>query len=185
MTQKTTPGLAAARAGVPLAGDAVSALIIFPLVIYGMKVLLKPQLWTTQLWLVLIVIPFVHLLVSHPDSVISFLTYQGENGAGSTNLGSIMLAAGVCLSLIAQTAEQIDYLRFIPPKTPVNNATWWRAMIIAGPGWVVFGALKQIIGLLLAIYLIASVLDGATVADQPTASTCRCTTRTATRPTPS
>ena len=29
----------------------------------------------------------------------------------------MMLAAGVCLSLIAQIAEQIDYLRFMPPRT--------------------------------------------------------------------
>ena len=50
-------------------GYAVSTLIIFPLVIYGMKVLSKLQLWTTPLWLVLMVIPFVYLLVSHPESV--------------------------------------------------------------------------------------------------------------------
>lgn len=154
--------------GVPLwAGYAVSTLIIFPLVIYGMKVLSKLQLWTTPLWLILMVIPFVYLLVSHPDSVTSFFAYRGENGEGATNLGSIMLAAGVCLSLIAQIAEQIDYLRFMPPKTPENNAKWWRAMIIAGPGWVIFGALKQIIGLFLAVYLIANLADGATVANQP------------------
>src|SRR5213078_1104528 len=92
-------------------GYAASTLIIFPLVIYGMKVLSKLQLWTTPLWLILMVIPFVYLLVSHPESVTSFFAYGGENGQGATNLGSIMLAAGVCLSLIAQIAEQIDYLR--------------------------------------------------------------------------
>ncbi len=86
---------------------------------------------------------------------------------GETNLGSIFLAAGVCLSLIAQIAEQIDYLRFMPPKTPENNARWWRAMILAGPGWVIFGALKQIIGLFLAVYIIANITDGAEVANQP------------------
>ena len=54
--------------GVPLwLGYAVSTIIIFPLVIYGMKVLSKLQLWTTPLWLVLMVIPFVYLLVSHPE----------------------------------------------------------------------------------------------------------------------
>ncbi|GAB2595581.1 purine-cytosine permease family protein [Microlunatus antarcticus] len=154
--------------GVPLwAGYAVSTLIIFPLVIYGMKVLSKLQLWTTPLWLVLMVIPFVYLLVSHPDSVSSFFAYQGEDGAGTPNLGSVMLAAGVCLSLIAQIAEQIDYIRFMPPRTPENSAKWWRAVILAGPGWVIFGAIKQVIGLFLAVYIIANVADGATVANQP------------------
>src|SRR3978361_489014 len=67
--------------GVPLwAGYAVSTLIIFPLVIYGMKVLSKLQLWTTPLWLVLMVLPFAYLLISHPDSVATFFAYQGEDG---------------------------------------------------------------------------------------------------------
>jgi purine-cytosine permease-like protein len=154
--------------GIPLwVGYALSTLIIFPLVIYGMSLLSKLQLWTTPLWLVLMVLPFVYLLVSHPDSVSSFFAYQGENGAGGTNLGSIFLAAGVCLSLIAQIAEQIDYLRFMPPRTPENSRRWWASMILAGPGWVVFGAIKQIIGLFLAVYIISNVADGAAVANQP------------------
>ncbi len=42
--------------GIPLwIGYAVSTVIIFPLVIYGMKVLSKLQLWTTPLWLILMV----------------------------------------------------------------------------------------------------------------------------------
>ncbi|WP_305783183.1 purine-cytosine permease family protein [Symbioplanes lichenis] len=148
-------------------GYAVSTLVIFPLVIYGMKVLSTLQVWTTPLWLVLMVLPFAYLLISHPDSIDSFFAYQGENGEGGTNLGSIMLAAGVCLSLIAQIAEQIDYLRFMPPRTPANARKWWTAVILAGPGWVFFGAIKQVIGLFLAVYIIASVTDGAAVANQP------------------
>ncbi len=154
--------------GVPLwAGYAVSTLIIFPLVIYGMKVLSTLQLWTTPLWLVLMVVPFVYLLVSHPESVGSFFAYQGEDGQGAPNIGSVMLAAGVCLSLIAQIAEQIDYLRFMPARTPENAGKWWRAVVLAGPGWVIFGAVKQVIGLFLAVYIIANVTDGAAVANQP------------------
>ncbi|SDT07949.1 Purine-cytosine permease [Friedmanniella luteola] len=154
--------------GVPLwAGYAVSTVIIFPLVVYGMKVLTKLQLWTTPLWLVLMVVPFVYLVVAHPESVASFFAYQGENGQGEPNLGSVMLAAGVCLSLIAQIAEQIDYLRFMPPRTPENSRRWWRAVVLAGPGWVIFGAVKQVIGLFLAVYIIAHVADGAAVANQP------------------
>ena len=154
--------------GIPLwLGYAVSTLIIFPLVVYGMTVLSKLQLWTTPLWLVLMVAPFAYLLISHPDSVASFFAYQGESGQGAPNLGSVMLAAGVCLSLIAQIAEQIDYLRFMPPRTPENARRWWTAVLLAGPGWVIFGAIKQVVGLFLAVYLIANVADGAAVANQP------------------
>ena len=40
-------------------------------------------------------------------------------------------------------------------------------MILAGPGWVIFGAIKQVIGLFLAVYIIANVADGAAVANEP------------------
>src|SRR3954463_13338737 len=148
-------------------GYAASTLIIFPLVIYGMKVLSTLQVWTTPLWLILMVAPFVYLVISHPDSVSQFFAYQGENGKGGFDLGSTLLAAGVCLSLIAQIAEQNDYLRFMPPQTPENKRSWWTWLILAGPGWVFFGAIKQIVGLFLAVYLIANVADGAGIANQP------------------
>ncbi|MBI3214727.1 MAG: hypothetical protein HYZ38_12945 [Mycobacterium sp.] len=154
--------------GIPLpVGYAASTLIIFPLVIYGMKVLSTLQVWTTPLWLILMVAPFVYLVVSHPESVGQFFAYQGENGVTGFDLGSTLLAAGVCLSLIAQIAEQIDYLRFMPPRTPENSRSWWTWMILAGPGWVIFGAIKQIVGLFLAVYLFANVADGAGIANQP------------------
>src|SRR3954462_15568257 len=91
----------------PWLGYAASTIIIFPLVMYGMSLLSKLQLWTTPLWLLLMVAPFAYLLISHPESVAQFFAYQGENGDGAFNLGSVFLAAGVCLSLIAQIAEQI------------------------------------------------------------------------------
>ena len=154
--------------GIPLwLGYAASTIIIFPLVVYGMSLLSKLQLWTTPLWLVLMVAPFGYLAISHPESVGQFFAYQGETGQGAPSLGSVMLAAGVCLSLIAQIAEQIDYLRFMPPRTPENSRRWWTAMILAGPGWVIFGALKQIVGLFLAVYLIANAVQTADVANQP------------------
>src|SRR3954447_13781965 len=154
--------------GIPLwVGYAVSTIIIFPLVVYGMTLLSKLQLWTTPLWLVLMVLPFAYLLVSHPESVGTFFAYQGEKGQGAPSLGSVFLAAGVCLSLIAQIAEQIDYLRFMPPRTAENSRRWWTATILAGPGWVIFGALKQIVGLFLAVYLIANAVQTADVANQP------------------
>ncbi|WP_427893377.1 purine-cytosine permease family protein [Kribbella sp. GL6] len=143
-------------------GYAVSTLVIFPLVIYGMKVLSTLQVWTTPLWLILMVLPFCYLLISHPSSVSTFFAYGPH-----ADFGSMLLAAGVCLSLIAQIAEQIDYLRFMPPKTPSNSRRWWTAVLLAGPGWVIFGALKQVIGLFLAVYIIAQVDGGTAIANQP------------------
>ncbi|MEW1812280.1 hypothetical protein AB0284_16425 [Pseudarthrobacter phenanthrenivorans] len=149
-------------------GYAASTVIIIPLVIYGMNTLAKLQVWTTPLWLLLMVVPVGYLLVSHPGSIDSFFAYTGASGDGGPNLASVMLAAGVCLSLMAQIAEQIDYLRFMPPRTDANRAAWWRAVILAGPGWVIFGAVKQIVGLFIAIYLIATLDPAASAtANEP------------------
>ena len=153
-------------------GYATSTLIIFPLVIYGMKVLSTLQVWTTPLWLILMVAPFIYLVISHPESVTAFFAYGGTapDGTkldGSFNMGNILLAAGVCLSLIAQIAEQNDYLRFMPPKTPENKRSWWTWMFLAGPGWVIFGAIKQVVGLFLAVYLIGAAAENLGIANQP------------------
>ncbi|MDJ0458026.1 hypothetical protein PUN71_012500 [Arthrobacter sp. NQ7] len=138
-------------------GYAVSTLIVIPLVVYGMKTLSKLQVWTTPLWLLLMVVPMGYLIITHPGSVDTFFNYQGADGAGGPSFAAVMLAAGVCLSLIVQIAEQIDYLRFMPPKTAANNTAWWRAVILAGPGWVIFGAIKQSIGLFITVYIIAKL----------------------------
>src|SRR6195952_4205164 len=155
--------------GIPLwLGYAVSTLMVIPLVIFGMKALAKLQVWTTPLWLILFVIPMAYLLISHPDSVETFFAYQGADGDGSPSFAAMMLAAGVCLSLMAQIAEQIDYLRFMPPKTAENKGAWWRAVILAGPGWVIFGAIKQVVGLFVAVYIIAKLTpESAATANEP------------------
>nr|WP_067815958.1 hypothetical protein [Nocardia inohanensis] len=147
-------------------GYLISTVMIFPLVIYGMNTLAKLQVWTTPLWLILMVLPFAFLLVRHPESVDTFLAFGGKDGDG-VSLSGALLAAGVCLSLIAQIAEQIDYLRFMPPKTPENKGKWWGWMLLAGPGWVLFGAAKQVVGLFLAVYLIANLPGAQNIANQP------------------
>lgn len=138
-------------------GYAVSTIVVIPLVIYGMNTLAKLQVWTTPLWLLLMVVPMGYLIITNPGSVDDFFNYQGANGTGGPSFAAVMLAAGVCLSLIVQIAEQIDYLRFMPPKTQANKGAWWRAVILAGPGWVVFGAIKQAIGLFITVYIIAKL----------------------------
>ncbi|MFI0003700.1 purine-cytosine permease family protein [Streptomyces globisporus] len=152
--------------GLPLwLGYAVSTLMVIPLVIYGMKALSKLQVWTTPIWLLLMVGPLVYLVATDPGTVDSFLAYAGTDGEGSLNTASVLLGAGVCLSLIAQIGEQIDYLRFMPPKTEANRRSWWTAMVMAGPGWVVLGAIKQAIGVFLAVYILSEV--GPAAATEP------------------
>lgn len=68
---------------------------------------------------------------------------------------------GVALSLIAQIGEQADYLRFMPKKTAANKKSWNAATTVAGPGWVVLGAAKQLGGAVLAVAAIAAGASAA------------------------
>lgn len=152
--------------GLPLwLGYAVSTLMVIPLVVYGMKALSRLQVWTTPIWLLLMVGPLVYLVAEDPGTVGRFLSYAGTDGDGAVSTASVMLGAGVCLSLIAQIGEQIDYLRFMPPRTEANRRAWWAAVVLAGPGWVLLGALKQAIGVFLAVYVLAEA--GPAAAPEP------------------
>ncbi|WP_260474191.1 cytosine permease [Streptomyces sp. WAC 04229] len=152
--------------GMPLwLGYLVSTVMVIPLVIYGMKALSRLQVWTTPVWLLLMVAPLVYLVATDPGTVDRFLAHAGTDGDGGVDTASVLLGAGVCLSLIAQIGEQIDYLRFMPPRTEANKRGWWTAVVMAGPGWVVLGALKQAIGVFLAVYVLSEV--GPATATEP------------------
>ncbi|QGG41827.1 allantoin permease [Aeromicrobium yanjiei] len=146
-------------------GYLLSTLIVIPLIIYGMNTLTKVQLWTTPLWLFLMIAPVVYLAVSHPSSVSDFFSYAGESGNEKLSFASVMLGAGVVLSLIAQIGEQNDVLRFMPARTEENKRAWWLAVVLAGPGWVLLAILKQALGVFLAVYVLATV--SPTVAAEP------------------
>jgi signal transduction histidine kinase/DNA-binding NarL/FixJ family response regulator len=63
-------------------------------------------------------------------------------------------AATVVFSLVAQIGEQVDYLRFLPPRTAANHRRWWASLLIAGPGWIVLGVAKMLGGALLAFLVL-------------------------------
>lgn len=152
-------------------GYLLASLVIIPLVIFGMTLLSRLQVWTQPIWLILMFAPFGYLAIKDPGVFGRFTHWGPEgsdgsgNGSGFTWLG-FGLGMGVALSLIAQIGEQVDYLRFMPEKTAANAKRWWAAVIVAGPGWVVLGAFKQIGGALLAFVAVAG---GATlvVANEP------------------
>ncbi|HAE64389.1 MULTISPECIES: cytosine permease [Acinetobacter] len=144
--------------GIPLwMGYLISTIMVIPLVIYGMKALSTLQVWTTPIWLILMIGPVAYLINQEPELVSQFAAYAGNGGFAAIDVAAIMLGAGICLSLIMQIGEQIDYLRFMPAKTKENSKSWWIAVISAGPGWVILGAIKQIIGAFLGFYLLTKI----------------------------
>jgi purine-cytosine permease-like protein len=147
-------------------GYLICALIVLPLVVFGMTALSKLQVWTQPVWLILMFLPFVVIAISEPGKYAEWLSFAGEHKGGATlTLIGFGLGAGVALSLIAQIGEQVDYLRFMPEKTDATKVRWWAAVLSAGPGWVVLGAIKQLGGAFLAFYIAHEV--GMTKAVEP------------------
>ncbi|HEX4356235.1 MAG TPA: hypothetical protein VH141_01845 [Pseudonocardia sp.] len=138
-------------------GYLITSLMVIPIVIYGMKALTKLQAWTQPIWLLIFVAPLIALAVRQPGAYGKFFSFAGPSGDSGVHLLGVGLAAGVALSLIAQIGEQVDYLRFMPPKTSQNRWSWWGAVLSAGPGWVILGAVKQLAGGLLAVWILDQV----------------------------
>ena len=137
-------------------GYAVSALMIPPLVIFGMTLLSKMQMWTQPIWLVGMFLPFIVIAIAEPEMYEQWTHYGGVDNVGFSFI-ALGAGAGIALSLIAQIGEQVDYIRFMPAKTKENARGWWAAVIAAGPGWVILGALKQLGGAFLAFYVIGEI----------------------------
>jgi purine-cytosine permease-like protein len=154
--------------GLPLTiGYIISAVIVIPLVTHGIAYISRFQVWTQPIWLILQCLP-LYFVFTHEDSQlqgwISFTGEAGEQG-GSFNTLLFGAASAVLLSLVAQIGEQVDFLRFLPEKPKKKAWKWWIALIAAGPGWILFGALKLLLGSFLAYLALQQGIPNDLAAD--------------------
>jgi signal transduction histidine kinase/CheY-like chemotaxis protein/purine-cytosine permease-like protein len=139
--------------GVPLwLGYICTAAAVLPLVTHGITLISRFQLWTQPVWLVLNILALVAVVAAHPDWIAGWTNYAGAGPTATDrfNLLHFGACASILLALIAQTAEQVDYLRFLPPRGVARHGTWWAALIAGGPGWIVFDVFKLLAGSFLA-----------------------------------
>jgi len=88
-----------------------------------------------------------------------------EGGVQSFNIILFGTASTVVFSLIAQIGEQVDFLRFLPPRGERGRLAWWFANLTAGPGWIVLGALKLMAGSFLAFLAMEHLIAPETAAE--------------------
>ena len=138
-------------------GYLISAVVIIPLVTYGITLISRFQLWTQPLWVVLHILPFVAIAWANPHSFTEWRKFAGEHGDASGHLDLLLFgtAASVVFSLVAQIGEQVDFLRFLPRDRRTSRTSWWIALLSAGPGWIIFGALKLLLGSFLAYFALS------------------------------
>jgi signal transduction histidine kinase/CheY-like chemotaxis protein/purine-cytosine permease-like protein len=129
----------------------VCAACVVPLVTHGITFISRLQLWTQPIWLGLNVIALVAVLYAHPEWFAGWMAYGGEAETGNAfNLLYFGAAASVMFALITQTAEQVDFIRFLPPRSRTPPLVWWVSLLAGGPGWVVLDVVKLLAGSLLA-----------------------------------
>jgi signal transduction histidine kinase/ActR/RegA family two-component response regulator len=138
-------------------GYLVSAVVIIPLVTHGITLISRFQLWTQPAWIVLHIMPFAAIAWANPHSFAEWRTFAGEHGAPDGHLDLLLFgtAASVVFSLVAQIGEQVDFLRFLPRDRRTSKKSWWIALISAGPGWIILGALKLMAGSFLAYFALS------------------------------
>jgi signal transduction histidine kinase/CheY-like chemotaxis protein/purine-cytosine permease-like protein len=146
----------------------ISALVIVPMVVRGITLISKIQIWTQPFWGVLLLLPYLAVLWKNPQAFSDFTGLSGKTSGGS-EFDPLMFgaAATVAFSLVVQVGEQVDFLRFLPEKTRVNRKRWWAAVLLAGPGWIVLGMLKMLGGAFLAFLVLQQALP-VSAAIEPT-----------------
>jgi signal transduction histidine kinase/CheY-like chemotaxis protein/purine-cytosine permease-like protein len=129
----------------------ISAVTVIPLVTFGITTISRLQLWTQPLWLLLLITPYIAVFIHEPEAIMTLQTYFWIAGSGQ-GFNWLMFggATTIAFSMVAQIGEQVDFLRFMPELTPKNRLRWWVATLTAGPGWILFGMLRQLGGALLA-----------------------------------
>ncbi|MBW9086320.1 response regulator [Rhizobium wenxiniae] len=149
--------------GIPLwIGYIISAVVVIPLVIYGVQLISRFQLITQPFWIVLNILPFIFIAFLDWDKFDLWRAFAGVGhsnaevgGTAPFDLVEFGAASAVILALMPQIGEQVDFLRFLPPE----GMRKWRhklAVFLAGPGWVVVGVPKLLAGSFLAVLTLST-----------------------------
>jgi signal transduction histidine kinase/CheY-like chemotaxis protein/purine-cytosine permease-like protein len=155
--------------GLPLGiGYVVSAVVVIPIVTHGIAWISRFQVWTQPLWIILHLTPLAFIAAKGDASFAQWVGYDGVNpNGGALNLLGAGAAGAVVFALVAQIGEQVDILRFMPERKVSGRAAWWSALLAAGPGWIIPGAVKMMIGSFLAILALSHGVP-ASHAGEPT-----------------
>ncbi|MGL4231720.1 MAG: hybrid sensor histidine kinase/response regulator [Casimicrobium sp.] len=132
-----------------------SSLVVIPFVTYGITLINRIQWWTQLPWLVLLLLPYLAIAWKQPDLFHQFSQLAGRvSGDSGFNWLMFGVACTAAFALVVQVGEQVDYLRFLPACNARNRVRWWTAVLVAGPGWIIPGALKMVGGAFLAFVVL-------------------------------
>ncbi|HBY5867341.1 TPA: hybrid sensor histidine kinase/response regulator, partial [Klebsiella pneumoniae] len=140
--------------GLPLHfGYLIGSVVVIPLVTWGFTFISRFQQFTQFCWLALQLLPFIFILIREHHVLQNWIDFPGFITARDGSFDFLQLGAvcSVLLSLVSQVGEQVDQVRFLPKPQHPARWRWYGAVIAAGPGWVVIGAIKILLGSFLAV----------------------------------
>ena len=150
--------------GIPLPiGYFICAVVVIPIVFYGVTAINLLHRWTQLIWLALVLAPVCFVAIYEPQAMSAFRGMAGDvSKSNEFDWMHFGVAAGISFALIAQIGEQVDYLRFMPEKAGYTRLNWWSSMLIGGPGWIGISYLAQLTGAFLAA---VAVMGGMALVD--------------------
>ncbi len=143
--------------GIPLViGYILCAVAVVPIVTHGITAISKFQIGTQGFWLTLQCIALLLVGINEFTQVGDWSRYAPAGLEGGNNVSLVHFGAcsAILFAMMAQIGEQVDYLRFMPPKTAENGRRWWFWLIMAGPGWIFIGIIKMLLGSFMAYLLL-------------------------------
>jgi signal transduction histidine kinase len=158
--------------GIPLwLGYIISAVVVLPLVTYGIRMISKFQLLTQPFWIVLNILPFVFIAFLDWEKIDLWRAFAGINHSNAHlgqpapfDLLEFGAASAVILALMPQIGEQVDFLRFLPPEG-ARKLHHRIGIFLAGSGWVVLGVPKLLAGSFLAVLTLSTGVPISEAAD--------------------
>jgi signal transduction histidine kinase/CheY-like chemotaxis protein/purine-cytosine permease-like protein len=139
-------------------GYILCAIVVVPLVTHGVTAISRFQLWTQPLWFILNLVPIAAVLITHPQWLPAWTRFAAPGAHVGFSLAGFGAAASVLFAMITQTAEQVDFIRFLPQQSAIGGRRWWTALILGGPGWIAIDIVKLLAGSLLATVALGSGL---------------------------
>lgn len=131
------------------------AIVVLPIAMQGMRTISRFQIWSQPLWIVLQLIPLAYVFWRGDAVISAWVDFTGIY-APRPQLVSFGLALSVLLSLLPRIGEQVEYLRFMPPREVIGARRWWTAVVLGGPGWLLIGGAKLLLGSVLAAWAVSS-----------------------------
>jgi len=152
-------------------GYIISAVVVIPLVTYGIRLISRFQILTQPFWIVLNILPFIFIAFADWQKFDLWVAFAGihhpaaEPGTYAPfNLLEFGAASAVILALMSQIGEQVDFLRFLPPEGH-RKIRHRIAIFLAGPGWVILGAPKLLAGSFLVVLTLSTGVPASQAAD--------------------